>query len=72
MRNLFQTSVPTPAMKVMVDPSVEQPPTKVVYLIQTTNAYVQNMFHHLLLITFTKVRSILYSATLNIGNHSML
>ena len=37
---LVPTFVVTPAMKVAVDPSVEQPPTNLVYVIKSTNAYI--------------------------------
>jgi len=35
-------------MKVAVDPSVEQPPTNLTYVIKSTNAYVQNVSSHVL------------------------
>jgi len=40
MRALRLTFVLTPAMKVAVDPSVEQPTTNFSYVIKSTNAYV--------------------------------
>jgi len=49
--------VPTPAMKVTVYPSVEQPPTNLADVIKSTNAYVYNMFHHMLLITYLLTHS---------------
>jgi hypothetical protein len=51
MRALRQTFVQTPGMDVAVDQSVKQPTTNFTYVIKSTNAYVQNMFHHTLLIT---------------------
>ena len=46
-----QKFVLIPAMKVTVDPSVEQLTTNLTYVIKSTNAYVYNMFHHMLFIT---------------------
>jgi hypothetical protein len=40
MRALRQSLVLTPAMKVAVDPSVEQSPTNFTYVMKSTNAYV--------------------------------
>jgi len=40
MRALRQTFILTPAMKVAVDPSREQPTTNLTYVIKSTNAYV--------------------------------
>jgi len=40
MRSMRQTFIITPAMKVAVDPSGEQPPTNLTYVIKSTNAYV--------------------------------
>jgi hypothetical protein len=51
MRALRQTFVLPPATKVAVDRSVVQPPTNFIYIIKSTHEYVQNMFHHMLLIT---------------------
>jgi len=48
MQALCQTLVLTLAMKLAVDPSVEQLPTNLTYLIHSTNAHVQNTFHHVI------------------------
>jgi hypothetical protein len=43
MRPVRQTFVETPAIKIAVFPSVEQPTTNLTYVIKSTNAYVQNV-----------------------------
>jgi hypothetical protein len=48
MRALRQTFVLTPTTKVAVDRSVMQPATNFTYVIESTNVYVQNMFHHVI------------------------
>jgi len=48
MRALRQTFVLALAKKVAVDSSVEQPTTNFTYVIKSTNAYVLNLFHHIL------------------------
>jgi hypothetical protein len=51
MRALRQTSVLTAAMVVAMDQPLKQATTNFSYVIKSTNAYVQNMFHRTLLIT---------------------
>jgi len=51
MRDLRQTFLLTPATKVAVDRSVVQPTTNFTSVIKSTNVYVYNTFHHMLLIT---------------------
>jgi hypothetical protein len=41
----------TPVMKVAVNPSVQQPPTFMIYVIKSTNTCEWNIFHHMLLIS---------------------
>jgi len=81
-RILCQSFVLTPGMKVAVDPSVEQPTTIFICVIKPTkhmykiwSSHVINYqhcfcYHHRG--SFTRVRRIQLSATLNIGNHSIL
>jgi hypothetical protein len=52
MRALHQTFILTAAMVVAMDQPVKQATTNFSYVIKSsTDAYVQNMFHHTLLIT---------------------
>jgi hypothetical protein len=51
MRALRQTFVLTRAMVAAVYQSVKQAATNFPFVIKSTNAYVQNLFHHTLLIT---------------------
>jgi hypothetical protein len=51
MRALRQSFVLTRAMVAAVDQSVKQATTNFNCVIKSTNAYVQNLFHHTLLIT---------------------
>jgi hypothetical protein len=52
MRALRQTFVLTAAMVVAMDQPVKQATTNFSYVIKSTNAYVQNLFHRTLLITY--------------------
>jgi hypothetical protein len=51
MRALRQTFVLIWTMFAVVDQSVKQAPTNFTVVIKSTNAYVQSLFHHTLLIT---------------------
>jgi hypothetical protein len=51
MRALRQTFVLTRAIVAAVDQSVKQAATNFPFVIKSTNSYVQDLFHHTLLIT---------------------
>jgi hypothetical protein len=48
MRDMRQTLVLTPATTAAVDVSVVHPATNFTYEIKSTNAYVWNVFHHVI------------------------